>query len=64
MRWCADSLTVPSQLVSDLAQREFARVLRPETGMIAFIWNMEDRDSAAWVGKVRDLYGPSLSQWP
>ncbi|KAH9484251.1 putative methyltransferase-like C25B8.10 [Psilocybe cubensis] len=44
--WCPDY---------DAASAEFDRVLKP-TGTLAFIWNLEDRDGAPWVAKVRDLY--------
>ncbi|KAJ3516618.1 hypothetical protein NLJ89_g1012 [Agrocybe chaxingu] len=32
---------------------EFSRILKPG-GSVAFIWNLEDRDSAEWVGRIRD----------
>ncbi|KAN0076854.1 hypothetical protein V8E55_010709 [Tylopilus felleus] len=32
---------------------EFARVLKP-TGVVAFIWNLEDRGAAGWVAQLRD----------
>jgi len=35
--------------------REFARVLKPG-GTLAFIWNLEDRKTAKWVGQIRDAY--------
>ncbi|PPQ83350.1 hypothetical protein CVT25_003989 [Psilocybe cyanescens] len=44
--WCPDY---------DAASAEFARILKPN-GTLAFIWNLEDRDGARWVGKIRDLY--------
>ncbi|KAF8334181.1 S-adenosyl-L-methionine-dependent methyltransferase [Cantharellus anzutake] len=44
--WCPDF---------NKAMFEFSRSLKPE-GVVAFIWNMEDRDSAQWVAQVRDLY--------
>ncbi|KAJ7598751.1 S-adenosyl-L-methionine-dependent methyltransferase, partial [Mycena floridula] len=34
------------------AAEEFARVLKPN-GTVAFIWNLEDRNAAAWVGQLR-----------
>ena len=34
---------------------EFARVLKPG-GTLAFIWNLEDRKRARWVGQIRDAY--------
>ncbi|KAH9952235.1 S-adenosyl-L-methionine-dependent methyltransferase [Amylocystis lapponica] len=43
--WCPDY---------DKACAEFARILRPD-GVVAFIWNLEDRDGAAWVAQLRDL---------
>ncbi|KAF8625795.1 hypothetical protein AX15_005182 [Amanita polypyramis BW_CC] len=42
--WCPDY---------DRASAEFARILKP-TGMVAFIWNLEDRDRARWVAQLRD----------
>ncbi|KAF9557638.1 S-adenosyl-L-methionine-dependent methyltransferase [Agrocybe pediades] len=42
--WCPDY---------NAAAKEFARILKP-TGCVAFIWNLEDRDRADWVGKIRD----------
>jgi hypothetical protein len=30
-------------------------VLKPG-GTLAFIWNLEDRKTARWVGKIRDAY--------
>ncbi|TFK76399.1 S-adenosyl-L-methionine-dependent methyltransferase [Pluteus cervinus] len=44
--WCADY---------DQACREFARILKPE-GVVALIWNLEDRDGAKWVAELRDTY--------
>ncbi|KAK9894302.1 S-adenosyl-L-methionine-dependent methyltransferase [Cystobasidium minutum MCA 4210] len=35
---------------------EFSRVLKPQTGILALIWNLEDRKTAKWVGGIRDLY--------
>jgi len=43
--WCPDY---------DAAATEFARILKPG-GIVALIWNLEDRESAAWVAQVRDL---------
>ncbi|KAF5330601.1 hypothetical protein D9619_005731 [Psilocybe cf. subviscida] len=43
--WCPDY---------DKASAEFARVLKPN-GIVAFIWNLEDRDGAQWVAQLRDL---------
>ncbi|KAF9564612.1 S-adenosyl-L-methionine-dependent methyltransferase [Agrocybe pediades] len=43
--WCPDY---------DAAALEFARILKP-TGTVALIWNLEDRDGAEWVAKIRDL---------
>lgn len=42
--WCPDY---------DAAAREFARVLKPD-GVVALIWNLEDRDGARWVAQLRD----------
>ncbi|KAI0725147.1 S-adenosyl-L-methionine-dependent methyltransferase [Fomitopsis betulina] len=42
--WCPDY---------DKAAQEFARVLKPG-GVVALIWNLEDRDGAAWVAQLRD----------
>ncbi|KAI0670308.1 S-adenosyl-L-methionine-dependent methyltransferase [Trametes maxima] len=42
--WCPDY---------DKAVQEFARVLKPD-GIVAFIWNLEDRARAAWVAQLRD----------
>ncbi|KAK7014845.1 histone H2B [Favolaschia claudopus] len=36
-----------------LASAEFGRILKPG-GVLAFIWNLEDRDTAKWVAQVRD----------
>ena len=46
--WCPDH---------DAALKEFARALKP-SGIVALIWNLEDRSRAAWVGTVRDIYEP------
>ncbi|CDO69549.1 hypothetical protein BN946_scf184785.g54 [Trametes cinnabarina] len=37
----------------DKAAAEFARILKPD-GIVAFIWNLEDRNRAAWVAQLRD----------
>lgn len=42
--WCPDY---------DTASREFARILKPD-GVVAFIWNLEDRDGAGWVAQMRE----------
>ncbi|KZT67756.1 S-adenosyl-L-methionine-dependent methyltransferase [Daedalea quercina L-15889] len=42
--WCPDY---------DKAAQEFARVLKPG-GVVALIWNLEDRDGAGWVAQLRD----------
>ena len=42
--WCPDY---------DKAAAEFARVLKPG-GVVAMIWNLEDREGAAWVAQLRD----------
>ncbi|KZT52479.1 S-adenosyl-L-methionine-dependent methyltransferase [Calocera cornea HHB12733] len=46
--WCPDH---------DKALTEIHRVLRP-SGVLALIWNLEDRDGAAWVAQLRDTYEP------
>ncbi|KAI0306446.1 S-adenosyl-L-methionine-dependent methyltransferase [Multifurca ochricompacta] len=43
--WCPDY---------DAAAAEFARILKPG-GIEVLIWNLEDREAAAWVAQVRDL---------
>ncbi|KAG8754395.1 hypothetical protein FRC12_011200 [Ceratobasidium sp. 428] len=43
--WCPDY---------DKAMAEFARILKPK-GIVAFIWNLEDRERCPWVAKIRDL---------
>jgi SAM-dependent methyltransferase len=42
--WCPDY---------EAAAAEFARVLKPD-GILALIWNLEDRDHARWVAQLRD----------
>ncbi|KAI0690572.1 S-adenosyl-L-methionine-dependent methyltransferase [Cytidiella melzeri] len=42
--WCPDF---------NKAAEEFARVLKPD-GIVALIWNLEDRDGAEWVAQLRD----------
>ncbi|KAF8654102.1 hypothetical protein AX16_003635 [Volvariella volvacea WC 439] len=42
--WCPDY---------NRACTEFARVLKPG-GLVAFIWNLEDRDHARWVAQLRE----------
>jgi len=44
--WCPDHET---------AVAELARVLKPD-GIACFIWNLEDRDTAHWVARLRDLF--------
>ncbi|PIL24062.1 hypothetical protein GSI_13813 [Ganoderma sinense ZZ0214-1] len=44
--WCPDY---------NKASIEFARVLKPG-GIVALIWNLEDRDRATWVAQNRDIY--------
>jgi len=39
----------------DYDTREMARVLRPG-GVLAFIWNLEDREAASWVDHLRTEY--------
>eukprot|EP01116_Phalansterium_solitarium_P022338 TRINITY_DN7335_c0_g1_i1.p1 TRINITY_DN7335_c0_g1~~TRINITY_DN7335_c0_g1_i1.p1 ORF type:complete len:264 (-),score=99.72 TRINITY_DN7335_c0_g1_i1:8-799(-) len=40
---------------SEASLREFHRVLKPN-GALGLIWNLEDRNAAPWVAKLRDLY--------
>lgn len=42
--WCPDY---------NSASAEFARALKPG-GVVAFVWNLEDRDRARWVAQLRD----------
>ncbi|PPQ80173.1 hypothetical protein CVT24_006569 [Panaeolus cyanescens] len=42
--WCPDY---------EAASKEFARVLKKD-GMVGYIWNLEDRDGAPWVARLRD----------
>ncbi|KZT26356.1 S-adenosyl-L-methionine-dependent methyltransferase [Neolentinus lepideus HHB14362 ss-1] len=42
--WCPDY---------NAAAAEFARILKP-SGIVALIWNLEDRDAARWVAQLRD----------
>jgi len=42
--WCPDY---------DAAAVEWARILKPD-GVVALIWNLEDRDAAQWVAELRD----------
>ncbi|TFK42543.1 S-adenosyl-L-methionine-dependent methyltransferase [Crucibulum laeve] len=42
--WCPDY---------DAASLEFARILKPQ-GTLIMIWNLEDREAAGWVAKVRN----------
>ncbi|KAI0035092.1 S-adenosyl-L-methionine-dependent methyltransferase [Vararia minispora EC-137] len=44
--WCPDY---------NAAAEEFARVLRPR-GILVLIWNLEDREGAAWVAQLREIY--------
>ncbi|KAI0748199.1 S-adenosyl-L-methionine-dependent methyltransferase [Daedaleopsis nitida] len=44
--WCPDY---------DKASAEFARILKPD-GVVALIWNLEDRNRAAWVAQIRDRF--------
>jgi len=43
--WCPDY---------EAASVEFSRILKP-MGIVAYIWNLEDRDRARWVSEVRDV---------
>ncbi|PPQ84077.1 hypothetical protein CVT26_013158 [Gymnopilus dilepis] len=43
--WCPDY---------SAAAKEFARVLKPD-GVVALIWNLEDRETATWTAQIRDL---------
>lgn len=42
---------------------EFARILKPG-GTLALIWNLEDRNKAAWVAQIRDAYEAYESNTP
>ncbi|KAF9013859.1 S-adenosyl-L-methionine-dependent methyltransferase [Cyathus striatus] len=42
--WCPDY---------NLASAEFSRILKPN-GLVAFIWNLEDREAADWIAQLRD----------
>lgn len=44
--WCQDW---------DAALQQIANALRPQ-GILALIWNLEDREAAPWVAQIRDLY--------
>jgi len=44
LHWCPDY---------EKAAQEFCRILKPN-GILAFIWNLEDRDAAHWVAQLRD----------
>lgn len=44
--WCQDW---------DAALQQVAKALRPK-GILALIWNLEDREAAPWVAQIRDLY--------
>ncbi|CDU25967.1 uncharacterized protein SPSC_06138 [Sporisorium scitamineum] len=44
--WCQDW---------DAALQQVAQSLRPN-GILALIWNLEDREAAPWVAQIRDLY--------
>ncbi|KAK0549538.1 hypothetical protein OC845_003076 [Tilletia horrida] len=39
----------------EVALGNFARALKPN-GVLALIWNLEDRDAAPWVARLRDAY--------
>ncbi|TBU65751.1 S-adenosyl-L-methionine-dependent methyltransferase [Dichomitus squalens] len=52
--WCPDY---------NKAAVEFARVLK-QGGVVALIWNLEDRDRSAWVAQLRDRYESHESGTP
>ncbi|GBE81906.1 S-adenosyl-L-methionine-dependent methyltransferase [Sparassis crispa] len=52
--WCLDY---------DKASAEFARILKP-TGILALIWNLENRDGAPWVAQLRDRIEPEELRTP
>ncbi|KAF5392395.1 hypothetical protein D9757_001544 [Collybiopsis confluens] len=39
----------------DGASKEFARILRP-SGIVVYVWNLEDSARANWIAQLRDLY--------
>ncbi|TFL07306.1 S-adenosyl-L-methionine-dependent methyltransferase [Pterulicium gracile] len=39
----------------DAGSAELARILKPD-GVAVFIWNLEDKDGAAWVDQIRNVY--------
>ncbi|KZP19441.1 S-adenosyl-L-methionine-dependent methyltransferase [Athelia psychrophila] len=49
--WCPDY---------EAAAKEFARVLKPN-GVVALVWNLDDRDAAAWVAQLRDFVEGHMS---
>jgi len=44
--WCPDF---------EGAVKEFARILKPK-GVVTLVWNLEDREKAAWVAQLRESY--------
>lgn len=42
-------------MVQELSVKEMARVVKPG-GYLAILWNLKDRESNDWVGKIRDMY--------
>ncbi|KAF5373778.1 hypothetical protein D9758_000584 [Tetrapyrgos nigripes] len=45
----------------ELACTEFSRILKPN-GVLALIWNLEDRDAARWVSQVRNRIEVNILQ--
>ncbi|KIK62581.1 hypothetical protein GYMLUDRAFT_164646, partial [Collybiopsis luxurians FD-317 M1] len=39
----------------DAASKEFARILKP-SGVVVYVWNLEDQESAKWIAYLRGLY--------
>ncbi|SNX85445.1 uncharacterized protein MEPE_04154 [Melanopsichium pennsylvanicum] len=52
--WCSDF---------DAALQQVSKALRPQ-GILALIWNLEDREAAPWVAQIRDLYEPYEDNTP
>ncbi|KDQ18474.1 hypothetical protein BOTBODRAFT_28848 [Botryobasidium botryosum FD-172 SS1] len=42
---------------------ELARVVKPN-GLVAFIWNLEDRDAAPWLSQLRAVYEEHMGNTP